>query len=165
MICEHLDKVGIRYSLYTHEAVYTIDDVKNAKLSIPGIGTKNLFLKDKTNKCFVLFISEDDKKVDLKKLASKIGSRHLSFASAQELSECMGLELGYVGPLGVVNDRDCRVKVVFDTNIEGKEKLNVSANSHTVTLTIDYCDLCKFIEIEGNKFTVVSLDEQIIIND
>jgi len=153
--CDFLDKFNISYKLYEHQPVYTVDDVQQANLNIPGVGTKNLFLKDKTHKNFLLFISEESRKVDLKAVAEQVNSKCVSFASAQELNQFLNLELGNVGPLGLIYDTEHRVKVLLSKELQGKADINVSANSLTTTLTIDFEDLCKFIEVNTNEFIII----------
>ncbi len=41
---EVLDKLNIQYSEIEHEKVYTVQQAQNIKLTIDGIGCKNLFL-------------------------------------------------------------------------------------------------------------------------
>ncbi len=154
-LCEILQKYLIKFNIYEHEAVYTVEDVKNACLNIPGIPTKNLFLRDKKKNFYFVLVCQEDKRVDLKKLSNELELKNICFASENELQEFLGLELGDVGPFGIVNDINHRVEVLIDSELIDKKDINLSANSLTSTIAIDYSELIKFIEKNGNKFKVV----------
>lgn len=157
-ICNFLNNNNISFMVYEHQPVYTVEDVKNAKLNIPGIPTKNLFLKNKKKTFYCLYICHEDKRIDLKTLSNILGVKGIGFASEEDLSNILNLELGDVGPLGVINDDNNIVKVLIDYELKDKDDINVSANSLSTTLTINYAELEKFMKISGNEFDIVKID-------
>ena len=46
-ILQILKNHNIEYQIFEHDAVFTVEQAKKIEDSIPGIHTKNLFLKDK----------------------------------------------------------------------------------------------------------------------
>ena len=56
---------------------------------IPGGHTKNLFLKDKKDRVF-LVVAEEDAEIDMKGLHQRIGSARLSFGKPELLGELLG---------------------------------------------------------------------------
>ena len=154
-ICDYLKENSIRFNFYEHQPVYTVEDVKNAKLDIPGIPTKNLFLRDKKKTKYFVLISEEDKKINLKKVGQYIDTKNLTFASEQELNDIIGLQMGDVGPFGIINDNEKKVSILLDSQLIDKSDINLSANSLTTTITIDYGELVKFIESVGNNYTII----------
>ena len=157
-LCDILTNYNVNYKAYTHQAVFTINDVLKANLKIPGIGTKSLFLKDKSHNKFLLLTTEENKKIDLKGFAHCINSKHISFGSHDELLRNLGLEEGCVSPLGIINNTHHDVIVYFDKVLIGKKNIQVSANTHTTTLTIDFDDLLQFIRMVGNKVYILAFD-------
>lgn len=154
-ICNILKDNLIEYNTFEHEAVYTIEDVKNAHLSIPGIPTKNLFLRDKKKTKYFLLVCPEDKKVNLKLLSQTIETKNICFASEEDLEKILDLEMGDVGPFGIVNDKEHKVIILIDRDLVNKKDINLSANSLTTTITIDYSELVNFVQIIGNILKVV----------
>lgn len=148
---DFLKRNEIKFNIYEHEPVYTVEDVKNAKLNIPGVPTKNLFLKSKDKKKYYLFIMQEDKKADLKEI---------TFASKDELKQILNLEFGDVGPFGIIYDKENIVQILIDSELKDKKDINFSANSLSTTVTIDYDDLIKFIEKNGNKYEIVNIEKK-----
>lgn len=118
-----------------------------------GIGCKNLFLKDAKKNLF-LYTLPEDKRADLKTLPEKINSKRLSFANENDLQEYLGLTPGSVTPLGIINDKEQKVKVVLDKALKNKKVL-IHPNRNTATVSIKYDDLIKFIKHCGNEYIVI----------
>lgn len=149
-IYEVLDKLNISYEEIEHEAVFTVEEANCLKEKIDGIGCKNLFLTDK-KKNYFLYLLKDDKRADLKLLASRLNVSKITFANDEELSNFLGLTRGSVTPLGIINDNDNKVLLIIDRELVGKKVL-VHPNTNTNTISISYVDLVKFIEFVGNKY-------------
>ena len=139
-IYEILKELDIDYEEVEHKAVFTSLEAQFIKSKIEGIGAKNLFLKDKHNYYLVLVV--DNKKVDLKSLAKKLNVAKLSFASALELEEILGLSVGSVTPLGIINDKNNLVTVIIDDALlDNKILMHPLVNPKTVSIA--YKDLLK----------------------
>ena len=99
--------------------------------------------------------------IDLDNLAEQLGTKHLSFASADRLKKYLGLAQGEVTPLGVLNDAAHEVIVVFDKDLVGRERLGVHPNDNSATLLLSFGDIKRFVEQNGNTVRYVHLhDEQ-----
>lgn len=118
---------------------------------------KNLFLRDEKGKRHFLVVLDKDKKADLKSIQKQQGSTKLSFASAKRLDKYLKLEKGEVTPLGVINDVDASVEVVFDDDLIEKTRLGVHPNTNTATVWISFEDLKKVIEQNGNKIKYLNI--------
>jgi len=156
-ILNYLDNLKINYRMVEHPAVYTIEEMERLEMEMIGGVIKNLFLKDATGKRHFLVMLRQDKKVDLKSLPARIGSAALSFASAERLNRFLGLEKGAVSPLGLLNDQDKVVEVVFDRDLLNFEFLGVHPNENTATLWLTPADLQKIINLNGNAIIYVDL--------
>ena len=74
------------------------------KARIPGAHSKNLFVKDKKGR-FFLISAKDETRDRPEALHEAIGaSGRLSFGSAEQLREVLGVEPGSVTPFAVIND-------------------------------------------------------------
>ena len=81
-----LERLGIETrDLSSMSPVFTVAESQAIKQEIPGGHTKNLFLKDKKGRIF-LVVAEPNAAIDLKRLHRRIGaSGRLSFGSAELL--------------------------------------------------------------------------------
>ena len=65
-----LAQLGIAHEKIPHAAVFTVEESEALHHAIPGVHTKNLFLKDKTGR-FWLVTVEAHARVDLKALPAR----------------------------------------------------------------------------------------------
>ncbi len=146
----HLERMGVKYQVSEHPAVYTIEEMEKLGLGELGGIVKNLFLRDAKGKRHFLVLMRQDKKVDLKGLQSLIGSTPLRFASEERLEKHLGLGKGAVSPLGIINDAEKAVEVVIDRDLTSFGRLGVHPNDNTATVWISPADLEKVIDERGN---------------
>ncbi|MEM6848458.1 MAG: prolyl-tRNA synthetase associated domain-containing protein [Pseudomonadota bacterium] len=151
--------LGIDPPLREHEAVFTVAQSQHLRGQIPGVHTKNLFLKDKKGALFLLTAPEDAP-IDLKKLHTQIGARgRVSFASAQLLAEHLGVVPGSVTPLALINDEERAVTGVLHPIVASAALVNVHPlrNNATVTLTGD--ELVSFLSAEHGAPRILDLTD------
>ena len=103
------DSHGIATTTVEHPPLFTVEESQALRGEIPGGHTKNLFVKDKKGRLFLLVLGEETV-VDLKRVHEKIGAQgRVSFGSAELLQEVWGVAPGAVTPFGAVNDEAVRV--------------------------------------------------------
>ncbi|MCL2566457.1 MAG: prolyl-tRNA synthetase associated domain-containing protein [Defluviitaleaceae bacterium] len=151
-----LKELNIAYELAEHPAVYTIDEVKALNLPDLGISCKNLFLRDQKGKNHYLLTMRSDKKADLETIGNILGAGKLSFASENRLEKYLSLTKGAVTPLGIINDTECAVTVVFDEDLRDN-KIGIHPNDNTATLWLDLCDLENLIAHYGNDIKYLKI--------
>lgn len=156
-VCETLENLKISYELTNHTAVYTIEEMEALGLSGIEDVCKNLFLRDAKGKRHFLVVMQKDKKADLKALRLQLGCTPLSFASEERLMKYLGLTKGAVTPLGVLNDSNADVEVVFDSDLKGKYRLGIHPNVNTATVWISFEDLKKVVENNGNDIIYITI--------
>lgn len=153
---EFLNETGIEYTIYEHDPVYTIEEMNALDLPDHDKVLKNLFLRDDKKRNYYLASMFGDKSINMKDLAAKIPSRKLSFANEKELKNFLGLEQGHVTPLGVLNNEDKEVVVVFDEALKGQE-VCIHPNENTASIYMKFEDLKKIIEDHGNDVVFVDI--------
>jgi Ala-tRNA(Pro) deacylase len=117
---------------------------------VPGVHSKNLFLRGKKGAPFLVVASEDAA-IELKSLHRVLGaSGRFSVGSADLLRETLGVEPGSVTPFAAINDKAGRVTVVLDAAMTAHEVLNFHPLSNTGTTTISREGLVKFLEATGH---------------
>ena len=73
-------------------------------------------------------------------LARLIGSARLSFGSIILLEETLGVKPGLVTAFALINDSECRVKVVLDRAMLAHKQVNFHPLANTMTTTISSRD-------------------------
>ncbi len=151
-----LEALGISYELHHHEAVYTVAESEKLDATIPGTHCRNLFLRDKKKKNFLLTL-QNETDVDMKKLPPVIGSDRLSFGSSDRLWEFLGVRPGSVCPFAIVNDTQQQVKMLLDKDMMESEIVNYHPLMNTMTVSLVPKDLLRFIESCGHVPHIVDL--------
>jgi Ala-tRNA(Pro) deacylase len=105
-IYQFLNDNEIEFERFDHPPVYTVNDVKRLASDLPGVKTKNLFLRDKKGQRHFLVSVPAEKRVDLKRLAEALESTKLSFGSPDRLKKYLGIDPGAVSLLAIVNDSE-----------------------------------------------------------
>ncbi len=145
------DRLGIATTTHEHEAVFTVAESRHVKEQIPGGHTKNLFLKDKKGRLF-LVVALGDAVIDLKRLHEVIGaSGRLSFGSGELLEEVWGVKPGSVTPFGAIADTAGRVTVILDAAMMEHAVLNYHPLENTATTSIARDDLVAFLSATGHQ--------------
>jgi Ala-tRNA(Pro) deacylase len=153
----YLDGLGVDTETIGHPPLFTVEDSRTLRGDIPGGHTKNLFVKDKRGRLFLLVLGEETS-IDLKKVHEKIGAQgRVSFGSAELLEEVWGVRPGAVTPFGAINDKTARVSVVLDEAMMRHERLNFHPLINTRTTGLKSADLIKFLRATGHEPQVVAL--------
>ncbi|GBF27099.1 prolyl-tRNA editing protein ProX [bacterium MnTg02] len=154
----YLSELGIETKTTDHPPLHTVDESRALRGDIPGSHTKNLFLKCKKNKLW-LVVTLEDANVDLKILHRLIGSGRLSFGKPDLLIEALGVPPGSVTPFALINDKSCRVNVVLDQTMMQRDPLNYHPLENNATTTIGSEDLLTFIRATGHDPVILSVAE------
>ena len=155
----YLTALGVETTTVDHPALFTVEDSRNLRGPIPGGHTKNLFVKDKKGRLFLLVLGEETV-VDLKRVHEKIGAQgRVSFGSAELLEEVWGVKPGAVTPFGAINDKSGKVSVVLDEAMMRCERLNFHPLVNTRTTGLKSADLIKFLRAAGHEPLVAALSQ------
>jgi Ala-tRNA(Pro) deacylase len=153
----YLSSLSIETSTVDHPPLHTVEDSQALRGDIPGGHTKNLFVKDKKNRLFLL-VSSETTEIDLKRVHEKIGAQgRVSFGSTDLLEEVWGVRPGAVTPFGAINDQAGRVRVALDEAMMRHERLNFHPLVNTRTTGLASENLIKFLRATGHEPLVVAL--------
>lgn len=158
-LLDRLAELGIRAETVEHEPVFTVAESRPVKARIPGAHSKNLFVKDKKGR-FFLITAKDETAIDLKRTHEAIGaSGRLSFGTADQLRTMLGVEPGSVTPFAVANDRDGKVTMILDANLMDHERVNFHPLVNSMTTGVSRDDLVKFLRSTGHDPVILRLPE------
>jgi len=156
-----LDGLGIAHPTVEHQALFTVAESRSHRDRSPGAHTKNLFLKDKKTR-FFLIVALADAQIALNALHRQLGaSGRFSFGSAEQMLEMLGVTPGSVTPFSAINDTDGRVTVILDREMMQHDVLNYHPLTNTMTTTIARDDLLKFLRATGHEPQIVQVSEGI----
>ena len=151
-IYDLLIQKNIPHGITEHEAVYNMAEVAMIELPYPEAEAKKLFVRDDKKQNFYLITVKGDKRVDLKQFRKEHNTRSLQFVSAELLMDILGLIPGAVTPMGLLNDKECKVHWFLDKAF--KDELNligVHPNDNSATVWMKPEDLVDLIKEHGNE--------------
>jgi Ala-tRNA(Pro) deacylase len=153
------DSMGIAHETIHHPALFTVEQSKELRGEITGAHTKNLFLKDKKGKLFLVTAVESTQ-IDLKRLHEVIGgSGRLSFGNAEQMLEHLGVTPGSVTAFAVINDTVGRVTMILDERLKAYDRINGHPLVNTMTTGVSWTDLLRFLETTGHAPQVLKVGE------
>jgi Ala-tRNA(Pro) deacylase len=145
-----LAELGIAHRTVEHAPVFTVEEAKAHRGTLPGHHIKNLFLRNKKEEMW-LVVALEDRAIDLKRLGEKLGAGRLSFGSAERLAKYLGVEPGSVTPFAVINDTGHKVTLVLDRGLKGEGPVNAHPLTNTMTSALSLADLLRFFEATSHS--------------
>ena len=151
-----LKDLKIEFKVFDHPPLFTVNDAKKYRANMHGFHTKNLFLRDKKKKNY-LVIAHEDSLIDLTRLTERIRSSRLSFGSKERLFEELGVFPGAVTPLSVVNNKKKDINIFLDTGMFGKDTIFCHPLVNDRTISLSYNSLLIYFDYLGLSFETVNL--------
>ena len=147
----YLADLGIEVSTVSHPPLFTVADSQALRGEIAGGHTKNLFLKDKKGRFFLLTV-EEEARVDLKQIHHVIGAAsRVSFGAPEALMDLLGVAPGAVTAFGLINDTSNAVTFVIDSALMDHETINAHPLTNDATTSIAAGDLLRFARSTGHE--------------
>jgi len=148
---DYLNELGVSYERVDHRPVFTVEEARRLVPPIPGVPTKNLFLRDDKGRRHFLLVTRDEKQVDLKAFAAAHALPKLGFASPERLLRLLGLTPGSVSLLALMNDRERQVELLIDEELRGADRLLCHPLDNAATLSIAMPDVLRFVQATGHE--------------
>ena len=148
---------GITQTTHDHPAVFRVEEGLELKAALPGLHTKNLFLKDKKGRLWLISAAQDTV-IDLKRAHRTLGSDRLSFGNETLMWETLGVRPGSVTALGLINDVDRRVTFVLDQRLWEADIVNFHPLTNTATTALDQAAFRRLLTRLDRQPLVVDFD-------
>jgi Ala-tRNA(Pro) deacylase len=152
---------GIHASRHSHPPVMTVEESERLVPKLPGMKTKNLFLRDKKGRRHILVTVRHNLAVRLDALGEALDARSLGLASAERLMKFLGVTPGSVSLLALANDRDAAVEFVIDRALWDAPAVHAHPLSNDATMVIQHPDLERFLAATGHTPRVMDIPGKI----
>lgn len=151
-----LAKLDIPFRRVDHDAAMTIADCEQIDDLLDVTICKNLFLCNSSKTNFYLLMMSGDKSFRTKEVSSQLGISRLSFASEDHMERLLNLTPGSVSVMGLMYDKECKVKLLIDSSLRDAEYLGCHPCINTSSLKIKTSDILeKFLPYVGHAPTFV----------
>lgn len=155
---DFLDSLGVKYDRIDHEAAFTMEVCEEIDKVLGGKTCKNLFLCNRQKTAFYLLLMPGDKPFKTKDLSQQIGSSRLSFAGEEDMIEILNLTPGSVTILGLMYDKEKRVKLLIDEEVLHDEYFGCHPCINTSSIKMKTSDVFeKVIPALTTEYQKVSL--------
>ena len=153
-----LDSLGIDYRRVDHESAMTMEACAAVDQALGTVMCKNLLLCNRQCTDFYLLLMPGGKPFKTSVLSKQIGSSRLSFADGSYMEQFLDITPGSLSVLGLMNDRENRVKLLIDGDVLSGPTVGVHPCINTSSVSIATADLMqKLIPALGHAPTMVEL--------
>lgn len=153
----YFDRIGVAHTTHAHRPIFTVEEGADLKAALPGGHSKNLFLKDKKGRLFLLS-ALGDAVIDLNAVSKLLGVGRFSFGSAERLMENLGVTPGSVTLFALINDPERKVTLLLDDGFFAHDTVNFHPLRNDATTAVSPVDLLKFIRSLGREPIRIAFD-------
>ena len=153
-----LDRLGVAHRTVEHPAIFTVEEGRAFKASMPGGHSKNLFLKDKRD-ALALAVAHADTTVDLVGLGRRLGAKgRLSFGKPELMTATLGVIPGAVTPFALINETARAIgAVALDAALAACDPVWFHPLENTASTAVSAPDLIRFLKACGVEPLIVDL--------
>lgn len=161
---------GIRYDLYVHPPLPTIEEALKYWKELDSTHCKNLFFRNHKGNRHYLAVLECHKDLDIHALEHRLHQGKLSFASSERMERCLGLSPGSVSPYGLINDispddpdpkelfpEGHRVRLFLDKDLQKAERLSFHPCDNTASVVTENGGFIRFLSLWGGIYEWIEI--------
>jgi Ala-tRNA(Pro) deacylase len=134
---ETLNTLRIPFQRVETDEIVTMEDCIQVNQKLQMKMVKTLFLCNRQQTEFFLFITCGDKPFKSKEFAGALGISRVSFAPPGLMEERLGTKIGAATVFSVLLDPDRKVRVVFDKDVTCEEWYGCSDGTNTGYMKIE----------------------------
>lgn len=142
---DFLDSIGVTYYRIDHEPTNKMEACAEIDKELGATICKNLFLCNRGKTSFYLLMMCAEKQFATRNISDQVGSSRLCFGTPEDLERLLDLTPGSVSVLGLMNDKNNRVKLLIDEDILKGEYFGCHPCINTTSLRIKTADLTRKI--------------------
>ena len=156
LVYETMDRLGIPFERVDTDPGLTMEDCQIIDRKIGVRIVKTIFLCNRQQTEFRIYVTSDDKPFVTKDFCQKLGIPRVSFAPADKLEELTGVKVGATTILSAVLPSAKDVILVMDKEIAESEWYACTDGTATCFIKIRTKDLLgKYIPLTGHELIVI----------
>ncbi|XBH80520.1 hypothetical protein VPH35_106249 [Triticum aestivum] len=159
-----LEELKIDFKRYDHPVVLTVEEQAKHVGNFGGALTKNLLLKDKKHRLYIVSALADTK-VDMKILSQRLGlgKGGVRMAPEENLCQVLQVPLGCVTPFALFNESASAVSLLLDQGFKSKQSCYFHPLTNDVTIALSSSNLDKFLLSIGKQPAYVDLEASPVV--
>lgn len=157
-VYDMLDSLGIEYCRIDHTPAGKMEACREIDERLGVVICKNLFLCNRQKTRFYLLMMPADKPYRTRIFSKLAGSSRLSFGTPEDMERLLDLTPGSVSILGLMNDKDCVVKLYIDQDVLDGEYIGCHPCINTSSLRMKTAEVLeKFLPAVHHEYTAVTM--------
>lgn len=157
-VYDMLDSLGIEYCRIDHTPAGKMEACREIDERLGVVICKNLFLCNRQKTRFYLLMMPADKPYRTRIFSKLAGSSRLSFGTPEDMERLLDLTPGSVSILGLMNDKDCVVKLYIDQDVLDGEYIGCHPCINTSSLRMKTSEVVeKFLPAVHHEYTAVTM--------
>ena len=157
-IYETFAGLDIHFERVDNDPAITMEDcvLINERLDMKTV--KTLFLCNRQQTNFYLFVTLDGKPFVTKDFSSALGISRVSFASEELLFSMLGTKIGATTVLSSIIDTENKVRIIFDIEVLKNEWYGCTDSTTTSYMKLKTADVLeKYIPFTKHEITVIEV--------
>lgn len=151
-----LEKAGISFKRVDTDEAITMDDCIAINAALDMEMVKTLFLCNRQQTVFYLFVTKGDKPFSSKDFSHALGISRVSFAPAELMQEMLGTPIGAATALSAVI-APANVAFIFDTEVVALPSYGCSDGTTTGYMKISIEDVFAYLRHLGKSWQTVAV--------
>lgn len=157
-VYEALEKLQIPFQRVDTDEAITMEDCVAIDEKLDMNMVKTLFLCNRHQTDFYLFITVGNKPFRSKDFSNALGVARVSFAPAEQMEKILGTKIGAVTAFSSLLDTEGRVRIVFDKDVISEKWYGCSDGTTTGYMKVLTEDICpKFLPYTNHSLSVVEV--------
>lgn len=155
-VYETFNRLEIPFERVDTDPGLTMEDCLNIDAKIGVHIVKTIFLCNRQQTEFYLYVTTDDKPFVTREFCTALGIPRVSFAPAERLEELTGVKVGATTILSAILPEASQVHLVMDKNIAESEMFACTDGTATCFVKIATSDLLgKYIPSTGHEIRLI----------
>ena len=155
-VYETLEALNIEYKRVDNDPAVTMEDCVEINKKLDCTVVKTLFLCNRQKTKFYLFVMPDGKPFITREFGAALGVSRVSFAPPELLLEKVGVEVGATTVFGLLLDKECEIRTVFDKDVLADEKYGCTDGTTTGYMCVKTKDITeKFLPYVNHNYEII----------
>ena len=153
-----MDELKISFERVATDEVITMEDCLQINERLDMNMVKTLFLCNRQQTNFYLFVTRGDKPFRSKDFSKALEIARVSFASEERMAELLGTQIGAATVFSVLVDPEKKVQIVFDQDVVNDQWYGCSDGTTTGYLKIATKDIVeKLLPYSKHDLTIIEV--------